>query len=129
MPDTITPISLTDALALAAAIPDVITLDGDATAKRRALAVEITRQGANGEWITAIPREELITLTSGKIVTNSLAPFRDPVASVATKTVTLTHPDGRQFIFPVILIQALIGAYYVSRENGDLIPDAPQPLA
>ncbi len=131
MPDPTAPVSLLDALALAQSIPDVVELDGEVAIKRRALAVEITRQGSGGEWVTAFPREELITLPGGKIARNSLASFRDPVSSVATKTVTLTHPDGRQFIFPVILIQALIGAYYVSRENGDLIPNspAPQPLA
>ena len=108
-------LTIQQALALVAAIPDVLVDD----AKRQAEAVEIVRQRSpNGDsWKIQIPRSESTTLPSGRVVREGLSSYSHDVAQVATATVEIGG-----YRIPVILAHAILGAYYVALERGDIVP-------
>lgn len=107
-------ISVLDAQTLGIAVPDLITKDGDAAIKLRSTAVDIRRTDTS--WRVIFSRQEITTLPSGKKVLAILEPFVDELPDVAGKVVTLKHPDGREFVLPVVLAHAIIAQYYVERE-------------
>ena len=108
-------LSIPQALALVAAIPDVL-IDG---AKRQAEAVEIVRQRSpeGDSWKIQIPRTQSTTLPSGRVVREGLASYSHDVSSVATATVVIGG-----YRIPVLLAHAILGAYYVALENGEIVP-------
>jgi hypothetical protein len=110
-------IGLADALALVATIPDVVSPDG---VKRIATAFENSRNGDN--WRTQFPRKGLRKI--GQEVSEvGLGPITFDPRQIAGQWVEMTHPDGRVFRFPAILIQALAGWTYVALERGDITPE------
>lgn len=113
--------SVADAIALAQAIPDVVSPGG---VKRRAMAFENSRNGAG--WRTQFPREGS-SIVDGETLKIDLAPITFDPEQLATATVQMTHPDGRVFAVPVLLVQAIAGWLYVAIERGDLV--LPQPAA
>jgi len=118
MTDPIQLLTVAQAAALAASTPDYTDSDG---AIRRAEAVEIVRRG--DAWVVQIPRTRSFTLPTGKIVREGLASFTDSVKSVATAEVTIGG-----FRIPVLLAHAILGAYYVAREAGEIVPAPPSAI-
>ena len=116
MTDPIQLLTVEQAAALAASIPDFTDSDG---AIRRAEAVEIVRRG--DAWTVQIPRTRAFLLPTGKIVREGLASFSDSVESVATAEVVIGG-----YRIPVLLAHAILGAYYVAREKGEIVPTIPQ---
>lgn len=112
-------ISLQDTLALVAAIPEVRDENG---VKLQAQAFESSRTGAN--WRTQYPRKGL-AIIGNREAEIPLSPISFDPRQLATQFVEMTHPDGRVFRFPAILIHALAGWTYVALEEGTI---APQPL-
>lgn len=120
MSDPIDIISLADALTLVAAVPDIITSDGAVPVRNHAIAWLNMRNG--DEWRCQFTREAIVTLPSGKAVTELLPSFDFAPEQIASQFVCMTHPDGRVFRFPAILLQAMGAWAYVALERGLLIP-------
>lgn len=115
MTDPIEPISVADALALVASVPDVIAANG---AKRKAVSFWSNRDG--GSWQVAYQRSGIVQVNDSTL-TETLPLFLFKPEDVAEVTIVLTHPDGRQFKFPAILAHALIAQTYVDLERGDIV--------
>lgn len=119
-------ISISDAFALLAQIPDVIDSDG---AKRQAESIEAPRirapEAKPGEvqkpdtWYINIPRSRQFVLPNGKKLSEPMQGHNYRVEQVYTQTVTIG--DKR---IPVILAMAILNAYFVALENGDVVPTA-----
>ncbi len=117
-------ISLQDAIALALQVPDQIDSDG---AKRQAEAEEIVRVRApkaiEGEeqlpdsWRIQIPMTRQFELPNGDKISQGLNGHNHDLSQVATESIVIG--DVR---IPVILAQAILGAYVVALERGEIIP-------
>lgn len=119
MTEPIQLLTVEQAVALVEAIPDFIDNEG---AKRQAVAIESVRRPG---WHLQIPRRKIYTLPNGKQIEEPLASFVDDVAQVAAAQVVIGG-----YRIPVILAQAILGAYYVAREAGEIVPTtqlAPTP--
>jgi hypothetical protein len=119
-------ISLQDAIALAQSVPDYYNEDG---AKRQAEAIEIVRirapiadvgeTQASDSWRIQIPRTKLWSLPNGDKISQGMASHNNQLEQVYTQSVVIN--DVR---IPVILAQAILGAYFVALEKGEIIPTA-----
>lgn len=112
-----------DAIALIAAIPDVVDVAG---IKRRALAFESPRDASPDGWRCAFPREGTIRVgdQDAKI---GLAPIAFRPSQLAGVAIEMAHPDGRVFRAPPLLVQALLGWLYVAIERGDIVVPQETP--
>jgi hypothetical protein len=119
-------ISLQDAIALAQSVPDYYNEDG---AKRQAEAIEIVRMRApiadpgetqaSDSWRIQIPRTKLWSLPNGDKISQGMSSHVNQLEQVYTQSVVIN--DVR---IPVILAQAILGAYFVALEKGEIIPTA-----
>lgn len=114
MTDPIQLMTVEQAAALAASIPNFLDEQG---AIRRAEAMEIVRRRTG--WAVQIPRSRYFDILPD--VRQPLASFVDDVAQVSGAEVVIGG-----YRIPVILAHAILGAYYVARESGAIVP-APIP--
>jgi hypothetical protein len=103
-------ITVNEAIAVYQSVPSVTSLDGADGVKRRALAIEIVRNGSS--WNISMPRSETITLASGKTVEANLSPLRAMASDFIAKTVTIGGVD-----YPIALAFAIINQFYVDAEK------------
>lgn len=110
-----TPPTIPEAIAIYESVPSIVTTDGDATVKQRAMACEIVRQ-PDDSWRVQFPQSKTVTLASGKVVPEGIAPISTTSGALIGQTVEI---DGQQW--PVALAFAIINAVYV-REATTLPP-------
>lgn len=105
-----TPPTITEARALYESVPSIVSEDGDATIKQRALACEIVRLSDPGlGWRIQYPQEKTATLASGEVIHKAIGPTAPIYASdLIDQTVEI---DGK--LWPVALAFVIINAVYV----------------
>ena len=117
-----TPPTIEEAVSLYMGIPSLVSADGDATVKQRAMACEIVRlpdiippgettpQPNPQGWRVQYPQERSITLASGEVVPLGIGATSPPLyaSDLIGQTVEI---GGQQW--PVALAFAIINAVYV----------------
>ena len=117
-----TPPTIEEAIALYMGIPSLVSSDGDASIKQRAMACEIVRLADTDPrgWQIQYPQEKRITLASGDSVPLGIGATSPPL--YASDLIGQTVEIGGQE-WPVALAFAIINAVYV-REASPVAPPA-----
>lgn len=107
-----TPPTIPEAVAIYMGIPSLVSSDGDASIKQRAMACEIVRLPDSDPrgWRVQFPQEKRITLASGDSIPLGIGATTPPLyaSDLISQTVTI---DGQEW--PIALCFAIINAVYV----------------